>query len=383
MIFLALTYLDYLRALKSSIIKPIIRLDFLRNEDFTVYNTVTASLENGSGTLSVQRQNGIRKTLDFTLINTNGQYSISPDTIYWRSKFKLYLGLEINGEDFLIPQGIFVIDDPEVVSKFSERKVNIHAIDLFGELDGSLGGELPSIYKLPLNTDMITAINQVLTESSISTSTIVDTSIIGKTTPYTIEKTYGSDTYGDLLIELAQIYSCNCYFNEDGNLVVEKDELDKNKASLWDFTTEEFNYLGSNIKYKFSEVYNSVYVIGANINGAIVKYKAQNNNLLDPNSIPNIGFERVKIMEEPNLETQEQCQNLAEYWLKRTTASQNEISISSVPMYHLQADEIITLTDPQQNLDRERFLINSYSIPLKIGGEMSITAVKSQDLDFE
>ena len=51
-----------------------IRVQFLRSEDESVREDVTSLVENASGSINIQRANGIRRTCDITLFNLDGEY---------------------------------------------------------------------------------------------------------------------------------------------------------------------------------------------------------------------------------------------------------------------------------------------------------------------
>jgi hypothetical protein len=166
-------------------------------------------------------------------------------------------------------------------------------------------------------------------------------------------------------------------------LVFSPDEIDGTKPSIFDFTTEDFLYQGASQEYKFTELYNSVLVIGDNINGAIYDFKTQLNSLLSPVSIPNMGFERVKVVEDTNIYSDALAKIRSEYELKRVICLQSSIDITCVPVFHLDADNVFTLTDDSMGLVSRRFLINSFTLPLQIGGQLTINAVDVTELSFE
>ena len=116
-----------------------------------------------------------------------------------------------------------------------------------------------------------------------------------------------------------------------------------------------------------------------NIDGAIFDSLVENNDLQSPTSIPNVGFKRVKTIKDSNIYSTALAEVRAEYELKRATNVLNEISIKSIPMYHLDVDNVITLTDAKHNLDRYRFLINGISLPLGTSGDLTINCVRSVD----
>jgi hypothetical protein len=369
----------YLDTLKGNIFKPRVKIEWLRKEDESPYQEITGDIESSSGNLTINKANGSRRSVDLTLNNISGDYIPSFDGLFLRQKFKLYLGLEINGEDFFMPQGIFVLDNPTAISTSSKATMTIKGLDKFSLLDGSIGGETSVNYSIPVGSNMYEAIKQILVEAGDKKEPILHSEFQDIVTPYTVEKEIG-DNIGDIIIEYANMLSANVYYDIEGRLVFEKDTDDTVKGSEWDYNTDEFAYLGSSQEYKFGEVFNAVLVIGDNINGEIFDFKAVNSNLLSDTSVPNVGFVRVKVIKDENIYSNELAEERAWYELKKLISIQAKTSINSVPMYHLDVDKVVTLTDNKLKLDKERVIINSISISFKVGGEMTLEVVKATEL---
>ena len=269
---------DYLNEINKTIRTSILKVQFLRADEtplFEVVNDVS-----NSGTLNIQNKNGVRRSTSFDLTNFKKEYFPELDSPIWiGKKFKLWLGYRINGEDYFLPQGVFVMDDPTVNS--NSFTVGVSGIDKFAMLDGTLGGEIDSIFIINAGVSLTTAINSVMLLSNDPKPVVIDTALGTSTLPYQIIKETG-DTIGSILIELAEAFSCNIYYNEDGFLVFEKDSSDSTKGVIHVFSDGEFetNYSNGNIQHNFSEVYNSCLVIGDNINGAIATGKVSNLSLI-------------------------------------------------------------------------------------------------------
>jgi len=376
------SFQDYLLAIDSGKYKRKIRINLLRDDE-SIREEITYLLENSIGNLNCQRNNGVRRTCDFEIINLDNKYIPNIENFYIHQKFSLELGLELpDGTDFFLPQGIFIVDDPVVSSIYSKSTIRISGTDKFSLLNSDLGGELGNSYIINIGTDISQAIRSVLQLSGDTKPPIIDISLLGLTNPYTMiyEPT---DNLGKILVDLAQIYSCSCYYNEFGQLVISKDADDSVKSSLWDFSPDQFVYQGATSTHKWSEVFNSCRVVGSNFSGTSVSYKTSNLNLLSPTSIPNLNNrERVFYYTTDTISTVQQCIDLSEYILKRKTAIQNQVQINSICMYHLDVDEICTLTDPKLGFNQERFIINDLSISLQTNGQMSINAIKSKEIPF-
>jgi len=379
------TISDYYAKLRTRYRKPKIKIELLHREDESIYRSITTDLINSSGALTISNQNGLRRHLDLSLVNLDGEYLPDIDGLWVGGKIKLWLGEEIDGEDLWFPQGVFVLTNPDAESYRSSRILRLKAVDKFGLLDGTVGGETNSTYIVPVGSNVYTVLRELLNGTSTSDlpvdikTPILDQQYAAEVTPYTLRKEVG-DVLGNVLLELQGMLSANVFYNVNGEIVFERDSSDDIKGSLWDFSTDEFNYLGATRTYKFDEVYNAVRVIGDNIDGNLALYEAQNTNLASPTSIQNLGFQRTWVIEDPVINTDTLAEDRANYELKRVTALYSDISLSSIPMYHLDVDHVITLTDSGLGLNRDRFLINEITIPLSTGGQMTISASKTEEL---
>lgn len=379
------TIQDYYKILNTQSRIPKVRVELLHREDESVYKSITSDLVNTSGSLTIHNTNGTRRHLDLTIQNIDGENLPDIDGFWLGSKIKLWLGEEINGEDFWLPQGVFVLKNPEAESRTNSKTLHISAIDKFGVLDGQVGGEINSTYIVPVGSNIYTVLRELLNgTSTVNLPTdikipVLDQHYASEVTPYTIRKEIG-DLIGNVFLELQGMLSANVFYNVNGEMVFEQDSNDDTKGSLWDFGTEEFNYLGATRTYRFDEVYNAVLVIGDNIDGNLAFFEARNENPASPTSIQNVGYQRTFVIEDSVINTDALAEDRANYELKRMTALYSDISLSCVPMYHLDVDNVITLTDPSLGLNRDRFLINEIVLPFTQDGQMTIQASKTSEL---
>lgn len=370
---------DYINVINSGIIRPRIKIEWLRVDE-TVESIFTSDILDGS--LTINRNNGVRRAIDFTVKNVP-ELLPSIYGIWINKKIRLSLGVVCaDGTDYFLPQGVFVLSDPSYISSPSGGTISFSAVDKFSLLNSESGGILLDIYQINTGTVVGTSVQTILT--TFTDPTPANIQPITTTFPYTVIKQAG-DNAGKLLQDIAYFCSRNVYYNELGQLMFVDDIADDLKGSLWDFNTSDdrYNYLGSTINYEFSKCRNTVKVIGDNPNGTPVSAIAQDTDLTSPTNIYAIGVKPADVVYNSILSTTQQCQNLANYMLKRLKVINQSISITSRPMYHLDVDSIITLTDSLHNLDRSRFLVNSITIPLGItGGDMSINAVSADEVDF-
>jgi hypothetical protein len=124
-------------------------------------------------------------------------------------------------------------------------------------------------------------------------------------------------------------------------------------------------------------------VVGDNVNGNLALGIARNDDPSSPLSTHQIGEKLAPPITDAVIDTDARAQDRANYEIKRYASLPTEAVITCIPLFHLDVDQIITVTDSHENLSEERFLINSFTIPLNpSGGTMTINASKANDLDF-
>lgn len=193
--------------------------------------------------------------------------------------------------------------------------------------------------------------------------------------PYTAVVERGG-TLADVLLEYATILCANIYYDVNGRLVLEpmidtaEDIADTNKEILWDYTVDEKTFLGLTQNYDFPKIHNDFIVLGNIANGYQFKGRVQNRNILSNTCIQKIGLRTREPYEDNQYYSDEQCVELAKYYAKTDTILQKSGSISSVTLYHLDVNKMVTVSTPNNNMSKELFLITGFS--LSASGEMTL-----------
>ncbi len=395
----ALTFYDYLEALKKPVIVPALKLEWL-NPDDTISHEITSDLYSTNGTLNITNQNGCRRTFNLQIHNEDGRYDVAVDKIWFGQKVKLYLGLYIDGVPYFNQQGVFYITNPTDILNPSTKCIQINCTDKWGFLDGTLFGNLDGVYKVPVGADIFEATKQLLLtdrgnglpldSTAPNISTFFNTKKVSLSngqkvsvlkTPFTatIEK---GGTYADVLLQFNTMLAGCIYYDVVGRLNIEPSEddlLDRDKEILYDFDQYNCEILGKSRDYQFTNVYNDILCCGATINGYMAKARATNTNVKSDLCVQRIG-KKTKVFEDTNYYSDELCQDWANYLLKQNTILQSSLNITTVPIYHLDVNKLITITNEKNHLEKEKFLINSLSIPLGIG-QMSMSVISVNELD--
>lgn len=379
---MSLTMSDYMsHILTANTFQPIAKVEVLYQDETLVSNGVfTGRILEGS--LSVNLNNGARRSVSLKLANYDLALNPSPDIFWVNQKFALYLGFKINGEDFFIKQGVLAIKDPSLQLDGSMWVLNITGEDKWSLLDASLAGRLLSTLDIPIGTNVNSAVQSVLSLPEINDPQplIADASTF--TTPYTLLST--DKVASSVISELGNMISRNYYYDTNGSLNMRDDIDDTLKPSLYDFgASGDKHYQGGVHTSQFSETYNVVTVIGATIQGDIASYQAINSNDASPISINRIGYKIMDDIEDANISTDYLAQLRAEYELKKVSRLYSQIQFSIYPMFHLDVDEVCTITDSNAGLDHEPVIINSYTINFGSNPTMTINATRTQDLLFD
>lgn len=110
----------YLDTLKTGSFQKLAKLEFLW-PDGTVNFVVDNNPNNPKskafiqdGNLTVNFNNGQRRSASVTLANIDGAFSYEVNKIWFGTQVRLSEGLVLpNGEEFYLPQGVFYIKDPQ------------------------------------------------------------------------------------------------------------------------------------------------------------------------------------------------------------------------------------------------------------------------------
>lgn len=399
---------EYLSTLDKPFIK-IARLDFL-NPNGSVLFAIDNNPRNKksgafiqSGDISVNLQNGQRRTATVTLSNLDGEYSYNVNKLWFGQQVRLWEGMILpNGQDFYISQGVFYVKDPEEVFDPGVRQTTLNLVDKWSYLDGTLFGNIDGTYEIPINSNIFNAIKSILNfdrgnGEKIDTSIPIFTNYYnGKTTtlpdgttfpltntPYTYRCDSESGTLADIILELNTMLAGWIGYDSNGQLRLDPsqdDILDTTKPVQWQFSPRNSTFLGATYSIRNSEVYNDIIVIGETLSdygqtaGRATNY--------DPQSDTNanlIGL-KTKRYQQSGYYTNDICESMAVFKLKRESVLKKSVSIRCSQIFHLQENNLVTIerTDKIGN-PIERHLIVGYSRPIAQNGSMTINCTSVND----
>lgn len=399
---------DYFKMLRKPFTK-LCRLRFLQPDGSTAFALDNNPLNRRSGaflqegSISVNLQNGQRRTASVTLSNLDAAFDYSVNKIWFGQQIALDEGLILSdGTEYYLPQGVFYISEPQEMFQPNLRTITYPLVDKWSYLDGTLFGRLEGTYEVPVGTNIFAPVQAILkldrgNGTKIDNVTPVFTDYYnGKTqtlpdgstaslveSPYTLRVDSDDGTYADVILGLSEMVNGLVGYDQSGALRIDPsqdDVLDTQKPVLWRFSTQEAQLLGATYTVKNTEVYNDYIVLGEQTSEyAQAAGRAQN---LDPSSDTNVYLIGRKTYRETatGYYTETQCKDLAGWKLKRTAVLQKAVSISCTQMFHIVENNLVEITrTDKQGSPTERHLIQGFTRPLTSTGEMTISAVSVAD----
>lgn len=375
----------YLEALKSPVIEPIYRICIL-NEDETELEDITEHIIDGTGVYNIEQKTGQRASLNFELSNIDHRWNLSiyKNSIYFNTKFVLYIGIVVDNSVYWNKKGVFVVEN--ITPNRDTETISIQLKDKFAMLDGTVGGKISDKVYFPNGTRIKDIVCALLVMDKGNGKPYDAKPIIFPAKyehmliMYDIIKDVES-TIGDIYIELAELMSCYVYYGDSGSLEFVEGYNNRVACTLpiaYHFSTETMDLIvGSSAEYNAANIVNKVVVIGGNINGKIFTATAQNDDLRSPTNIHLFPDTRVKVVTNDNVYTDELAQDLADFTL--TNESRLTIAEKFTCMWtpHLTVNQVVTLTDDYMRYKAQKFIVNSLSYELSGNGKItgSMTSV--------
>lgn len=405
-------YNEYLKQLRRDY-RKLTRLEFL-NPDGNVAFALDNSYKNKrshaliqEGELTVNLNNGRRRQASIVLSNLDDEYEYAVNKIWFGQQIRLSMGLVLpDGTDYYIPQGIFLIEQPDETLKPGKKTVSYALVDKWALFDGTLGGNLEGPYQVLAGTNIFDAIDSIrrLDKYDMSnngtypidsvppiftnyyndkTQTLTD-----GTTAKLIEAPYDytsedEGTLGGVILGLSEMLAAWTGYNANGRLVIDpsQDDIDDaTKPILWSFRNGEAQFLESSYSTDVSSICNDLIVTGDALdNNPTARGRAQNQDPTSDTCISRIGLKTARISMS-NYYSNDICEAYAEWQLKRLAAVSKSITISCTQMFHLYENAIVELQRPDRpDVAFERHVIQGYTIPLAQTGNMTINAISTQD----
>ena len=398
---------------------PLTKLEFL-NPDDTVAYALDGNYKRRygypdsrafiqDGTLNISLNNGQRRAASVRFENLDNAFDYNLNRLWFGRRVRLSKGVLLSdGTPYYIPQGVFYLNSPKTDWRPNSRTAEYQLVDKWAYLDGTLFGNLENTYEVKSRTNIFAAMQGILNLSIYTHKPTdkYDDKIDGvapvftdyyngddmyviingvrvpmNVTPKTVTTAMGG-SYANVMLDLNSIIAGWIGYDSTGALRVDAsadDIEDTKKPVMWSFNENSKTFFGLEETANPARVYNEVLVWGESIDGAVVGARAINKDPMSDTSINRIG--RKAYVESSDINyTNEQCEALAKWYLKRKTVLQKSVTISCSQMFHLRENNLISvLRSDKPNSPIEKHLIQSISIPLSPKGAMQITATSVQD----
>ena len=261
---------------------------------------------------------------------------------------------------------------------------------IVSQLDESSGTVITKSYdvvstkKTGVNEDIMLYENTITNTSTITPkdSDIVYTrqqSIFAQ--PYTVQTEVGK-SFADIFLEYKTMLIGRVYYDREGYMRFEpmstslNDYSNTDREIAWHFTVTEQEFMGLEIENKFDTTYNDVIVLGAITNGKQAKARIQNRDPSSEFSIDRIGIKTKAPYNSDQYYSDEQCAELGKYYAQIDMALERTGTISSLPIYHLDVGQIVTVSTPQNSMSQEQFLVTAISYNLNGTMSISVTNIR-------
>ena len=377
-----------LNLIEGSMITPRYRFFFV-NEDDTIQAPLPLEDILQGGNFSENYQNGQRCSMSITLFNQSGKYTPTINKLWTGTKIRFDAGVEQEDETIVWGQkGIFVVTSAQPSYSPDSRTVSISLGDKFARLEGSTG-VLSQTYEIPAGSIIFYAVKELLSMQMGNGSPLdsqepyFHPSLINKVTQAKITKSAG-ETVGSLILELANHLSAEVFYNAQGRLCFYPLNIvsdDNDKPILYNYLTNKGDLTDLNFSLDYSSIINKIILIGATVNGGVVKAEAVNDDPASPLSVQRIG-NRISVVNDSNIKTKLVAEENARYQLRKQLILKSSVNLT-VPYTPLfSVNNLIMVTDDFYNLVKQYFLIQSLSFNLDYSPFMSLTVSNLSNLPF-
>lgn len=390
------TYSDqYLESISSEVIRSLFKVQIIDWTETNIIEDISDNIINNSGSLSINYQQGVRRSFSFQIINIDEKYTPSADAgvFYFGTKIKLYIGVEsTNREDiYWWSQGVFVVTDASNTYNGSEKTVSISSVDKFGVFGSELGySQLAGDYKIENGTKIYDIIKDILSIDMENgyivdyIKPILDPNFINEVMPYQLVKNKG-EYIGDILISLANILGSDIFYDQEGVLNISSGTEDvtySQKGVLYSFSEDSIEISSCDLKFDYSKVINCLTVTGTNINDKLYSYTAKNTNPFSSTRIEYIGLRESEPIESAMISSEKRAEDYSKYLLNKMSILQSSLSFHCTLVPHLDVNNVVLVTKDYYKFYEERFILQEISISISSPVEMSISCSNISELPY-
>lgn len=373
-------------------IKPRYRIYVLYPDETINYEIPNEDIQTG-GSYSENYQDGQRRSLSFSLVNSDGKYLVGINKLWEGTRLRFDLGVQNDfGVTIWVEKGIFVITKATCSEDNSGNKItNITAGDKFGLFEGKMG-VLDDTTEISTGSEIEDIINGILVMDPgngypfDSRPIIYNATFKNKTVQSSISKSSG-DTYGGILLELGTQLSSEVFYNSQGNLTfipTSETTSDGDKPLLCYVTAEKGDFDSLSFDLDFSSIVNKVIVTGSSNSSSSVVYRATavNDDPKSPLCHQRIGYHMGSVINDPNITSNSLAKERADYELRKVLMMKSSVSFNVAFNPLLTVNNLVSVTDSFFGMTSKRYLIQSVSCSLDYSGTMSLSLTSLDNIPF-
>lgn len=377
-----------LNLLEGQVIAPRYRL-FILNPDDSVKVPIPIEDIISGGSYTENYQNGQRSSVSFTLFNQDGRYTPTINQLWASSRVRLDAGIEQqDGAIVWAQKGIFVLNSAQPSLEVDKRTTAFSAGDKFSDLERG-----PGLFETAFEVESGTSIQPLVKELLAiqrgdgypldSQQPYFHPSLANKVTQAKLAKSPG-DSVGSLILSLAEQMSAEVFYNAQGRLCFFPMSLvgqDNDKPILFHYRTDKGDLAGLNFSLDYSSIVNKIVLVGATVNGGVVRATATNDDPFSPLNVNAIGT-RVAIINDSAIQNKIVAEENARYQLRQKLVLKTTVNLTVPfsPIFGI--NNLIMISDDFFELSKQPFLIQSVSFSLDYGGTMSMTVSNIDNLPF-
>lgn len=360
--------------INSKIREPIFSIEWLTPDEKVIDEAI---LDVVNGNLNFDASNHNRRSGTLTFRNLDKQYLPSPNSKLWiNNKIRLRAGYQYDGGQKLwFNHGVYVLGNPNILSSPNQKEVTIQLNDKWLLLNGEISGKLKNKFVIPVGTRIDNVVKDLVVLAG-ETKFIIDE--CDYTTPYDIEKPV-NDSIANILIELADLYSYQIYYDDNSFLrfrkAIQPEDIEQT-ASSWTYNQSGL-YLQSNRELDWDKVRNSILTYGMYDSSSGIQYFGEaKDETGSPYSIDQIG-ERVEILELNELYSDDLCIQRSKKELFDRIKVQEKVNMNIIPNFAHSLEDIITINDEGNDVSGN-YLIQQISYNIGYDSTMTLGLWKSR-----
>jgi len=345
-----------------------IRIELLNSSDAKIDVLTGVSL---SGNVNISSDSLIRRTGNIKFLLSTTLLPSQQSKLAINNKLKLWIEIEdYLGVKHPYCMGIFMIKNVSIDSSSDGKTISLDLVDKMYLLENI---PLEAITRFNSNTPISDAMRLVVGTLGNETSMSIDTSLY--TLPYNLEFSPDQSVL-DVVQKLKELYmNWSAFYDINGRFIFRKTPNTINDVVVWDFKDKADFRINSQVSTDYSNIKNYIKVIGrTNNDGTIASAIVENNDINSPFSIAKIG-KKALVIKDDDYFTNDQCLVNGQYQLFKHGNFNEQVSISSVPIYFLDTEQNINFNFPEDELEG-MYCVNSIGIDLKFDAQMSIGGYK-------